>query len=243
MRIRSLLYLSLLALSAATQAASLLPLLERAAEVHAGYSEKGRCGGDEVVTFRIEPESGGIPNPDLAYDAVSGQLQVRYRMQFNQLTEGWNWHPLAPMAGDDYYRYKYLPLGGIDESRGDYVAEDKIGSPQTMHVQWHTDYFFAFDNPYEFFVRSTDDDAGFAASIPMGSEQARRLAQGNLAIALRGRLQAECVAASSTFWKATSARPVDYTLKKRYLIGRLERLWFFDNATGEVLAELLPGLR
>jgi hypothetical protein len=243
MRIRSLVYLSLLAIPVAVQAASLLPSLERAAEVQTVYSEHGGCRGDEVVTFKIEPESGGIPNPDLAYDAVSGQLQVRYRMQFNQLTEGWNWHPLAPMAGDDYYRYKYLPLGGIDEARGDYIAEDKIGSPQTMRVQWHTDYFFAFDNPYEFFVRSGDDDAGFAASIQTGSEHAQRLAKGDLAIALRGRLQPECVAASSTFWKATSARPVDYTLKKRYLIGRLERLWFFDKSTGEVLAELLPSLR
>jgi hypothetical protein len=224
----------------AAQAANVLPALEVSAEVQANHTQRGQCSGDEIVSLAVVPETGGLPNPELSYDPASAQLQVRYRMQFNQLTEGWNWHPLAPMAGDDYYRYKYLPLGGIDEARGEYVAEDKIGSPQTMRVHWRTDYFFAFDNPYQFFVREADDDIGFVAKFDVRPEHAQRLIQGDLGMALRGRLQPACVASSSTFWKATSARPIDYTLKKRYLVGRLERVWFFDRATTEVLAELAP---
>ena len=36
-----------------------------------------------------------------------GTQRVLYRMNFNQVTEGWNWHPEAAREDRDYYQYKY----------------------------------------------------------------------------------------------------------------------------------------
>jgi hypothetical protein len=195
-----------------------------------------RCTQGETVTLAVALGE-GLPL-DTAYDAASGRLRILYRMAFNQLTEGWNWHPLAAAAGGDYYVFKYLPLGSSSEERGSYRAEDKIGTPQEFRVQWRTDHFFAFDNPYDFYPRTTDDDAGFTAEIALPAAAAERLARGDLRMALSVRLAANCLSDSTTFWKATSARPVDLTLKKRYLVGVLDEVWFHDAATGRILARL-----
>jgi hypothetical protein len=59
-------------------------------------------------------------------------------------------------------------------------------------------------------------------------------------------LAAPCISESTTFWKAIHARPVDFTLKKRYLLGHLEAVVFFDRRTRLVLgrmAKLPPGGR
>jgi hypothetical protein len=58
-------------------------------------------------------------------------------------------------------------------------------------------------------------------------------------MALRGRLTEQCITDSTTFWKATFANPVDFTLKKRYLIGTLDEILFYDGATQRILA-LVP---
>jgi len=47
-----------------------------------------------------------------------------------------------------------------------------------------------------------------------------------------------CLSESTTFWKATHARPEDFTLKKRYLLGVLEEVVFYDRRGGEILARL-----
>ena len=57
-------------------------------------------------------------------------------------------------------------------------------------------------------------------------------------MAIGVRLAKDCLSDSTTFWKATSATPVDFTLKKRYLIGRLAAVWFYDAASGRMLARL-----
>jgi hypothetical protein len=57
-------------------------------------------------------------------------------------------------------------------------------------------------------------------------------------MALRGRLTRHCLSDSTTFWKATFSNPVDFTLKKRYLIGTLEEVLFYDAATRRVLARV-----
>jgi len=57
---------------------------------------------------------------------------------------------------------------------------------------------------------------------------------------VRARLAANCLSDSTTFWKATSARPVDFTLKKRYFVGKLDEVWFHDAKSGKTLARFVP---
>jgi hypothetical protein len=112
---------------------------------------------------------------------------------------GWNWHRWT--RSDDYYVFKYLPLGSTSEERGSYRGEDKIGAPQDFRVQWRTDYFFAFDNPYDFYPRDAGDDVGFAAEVALPADDAARLARGDLRMAIGVRLAKECLSDSTTFWK------------------------------------------
>jgi hypothetical protein len=200
---------------------------------HAAAADACRDGETLVLGIPATPDAGF----ETVYDAASGHLRARYRMAYNDITEGWNWHPADAMAGGDYYTFKYLQLASELEDGRSYRGEDKIGSPQEFRVQTRYDYFFAFDNPYEFYRREDGDDAGFAAEFDVAADDATRLAGGDLRMALRARLRADCVSSSTTFWKATAARPVDFTLKKRYLVGRIAEVWFFDAASGRILAQ------
>jgi hypothetical protein len=158
-----------------------------------------------------------------------GSQHVLYRMSFNQVTEGWNWHPEAARANQDYYHYKFLPIASVDESRGNYRGEDKIGTPQDFRIEWRYDYFFAFDNLYDFFARRVDDDAGFAAEVAADVPADQVLMVADVV------LRPPCISESTTFWKAVHARPIDFTLKKRYLLGDLEAVLFIDRRTGAIL--------
>ena len=163
---------------------------------------------------------------------VTGErAAVRYRMAFNQVAEGWSWRPLADPAVDDYYRYKFLPLQSVALERGSYEHEDKIGAPQQMKVSWRYDYFLAFDNLYDFYPRSVDDDAGFVANLPAASAA-------HLGMRATARLGAPVISESTTFWKATYGKPTDFTLKKRYLIGTLESVSFVDLDSGAALCAI-----
>lgn len=175
------------------------------------------------------------------YAAATGRLRVFYTMQFNDLTEGWNWHPEEVSAGRDYYTYKYLPLGSTHESRGSYRTTDPEGRALEYPIRWRWDYFFAFDNPYDFYPRDAGDAAGFVAEFSVSATDAERLRKSDLRMSLRGSLLANCLSESTTFWKATVSAPVDFTLKKRYLIGRLEEIRFHDAASGQLLARLPAG--
>jgi hypothetical protein len=158
----------------------------------------------------------------------------RYRMAFNNVAEGWSWQPLAQPESEDYYRWKFFPLQSVTETRQAYTQEEKIGEPQQTRVEWRYDYFLAFDNPYDFYPRVADDDAGFVIpSIPPAASL--RL----VALAVLGE---PALSESTTFWKAIYSRPVDFTLKKRYLIGRLEALLVCDGASGKELARIKPGV-
>ena len=220
---------------------SLLPLSAAAVDAVAEYARRAalpaneRCAGNSIelpVTLSQEALV------DTAYDTATGRLRILYRMQFNDLTEGRNWHPDIAAAGGDYYTFKYLPIASTTEDRGSYRAEDKIGAPQEFRIRWRYDYFFVFDNPYDFYARDAGDDAGFVVDVPATEADARRLAGGELRMGLRGRLAADCLSDSTTFWKSTFATPVDFTLKKRYLIGKLVEVFFLDAASGKLLARL-----
>jgi hypothetical protein len=202
----------------------------------AAAPENTRCTAGDALLLPVDLMPGG--NVEAVFDPASGHLRILYRMVFNQLTEGWNWHPEANAANDDYYRFKYLPIQSVIEERPGYRFEDKIGEPQDMRVRWRYDYFFAFENLYDFYPRGTDDDAGFAAEVAIQPSEAERLTSGGLRMALRGRLTRHCLSDSTTFWKATFSNPVDFTLKKRYLIGTLEEVLFYDAATQRVLASV-----
>jgi len=191
------------------------------------------CDGGSLLELDVEPGEGGIAS---AYDAATGVMRVRYPMAFNQVTEGWNWHPEA-RGDEDYYVFKYVPLKSVVEERPGYRGEDKIGAPQDFAVRWRYDYFFAFDNADDFYARGAAD-AGFGTEFAASQEDAGRLAARDLRMALDVRLAPPCTSDSTTFWKATHDKPVDFTLKKRYLMGKLESVTFYDAATGHVLARL-----
>ncbi|MBP5987687.1 MAG: hypothetical protein KA538_10955 [Azonexus sp.] len=170
----------------------------------------------------------------LAVTEADGRLDVHYTMAFNQIAEGWSWQPLADPAVEDYYRFKYLPLQSVAVERGEYAGEDKIGTTQQMKVSWRYDYFLAFDNLYDFYPRVVDDDAGFSADLPAALA-------GRVGLRARAHLVEPVISESTTFWKAIHARPTDFTLKKRYLVGKLDEIDFIDTASGEVLCRIGPG--
>lgn len=163
--------------------------------------------------------------------AADGSL--RYGMAWNDVAEGWSWQPQARPEEADYYRWKFLPLQSESEEGAAYVQEEMVGVPQLTRVERRRDYFLAFDNPHAFYARG---DAGFSLPPPAGADgwpAALRL------VAL-ARLGEPATAESTTFWKAVHARPVDFTLKKYYLVGALEALVVCDARRNEELARIGP---
>lgn len=193
---------------------------------------------DEVFAFAVDLDAG--PNFSQEYDAASGKLELRYNMVFNQIAEGWSWDERANPDQSDYYRFKFLPLGfEIASKRAPVVVELYPGKTVEVKNRWRYEYFLAFDNLYDFYARKVDDDAGFGASVAMKAEEAKRLVEGKTLRALAlCRLKPPYHTESNTFWKATFAEPVDYTLRKRYLVGDLLEVWFYDSAGGKVLAKI-----
>lgn len=171
-------------------------------------------------------------NPALRIEPSGQGVQLRYSLFYADIAEGWSWQPGADPAHEDYYRFKAFPAGSRDEERPAYEHEDKIGAPQRMEVRWRYDYFLAFANPYAFVARRDDGDSAFALDLPEPPATPRVLA----AITL----EAPVIRESTTFWKAIHARPTDFTLKKRYLTGRLDELRFCDGA-GRLLGRAVPG--
>jgi hypothetical protein len=167
-------------------------------------------------------------------EVVGDRVEARYRMAFNQLTEGWSWRPLANPAVDDYYQYKFLPLQSVTVERGEYAHEDKIGVVQQMKVSFRYDYFLAFGNLYDFYPRLADDNAGFSADLPAS-------AAGHVGLRVKAHLIEPVISESTTFWKATYGKPTDFTLKKRYLMGALDEVDFVDTNDGRILCRILPG--
>lgn len=173
-------------------------------------------------------------SPGFSLEVNGRQAEARYRMGFNQLTEGWSWRPLANPDVEDYYQFKFLPLQSVEVERAGYEHEDKIGVPQQMKVSWRYDYFLAFENLYDFYPRQVDDDAGFSAGLDAADA-------GKLGMRTKAALVDPEISESTTFWKATYGKPVDFTLKKRYLIGKLTEVSFFDRESGRTLCRIRPG--
>jgi hypothetical protein len=193
---------------------------------------------DEVFAFAVDLDAG--PNFSQEYNATSGKLVLHYKMAFNQIAEGWSWDELANPDQRDYYHSKFLPLGFETASRhAPEVVELYPGKTVEVKNRWRYEYFLAFDNLYDFYERKVDDDAGFDAAVVMKAEEAKPLLEGKTV-----RMLALCWlkppyhTESNTFWKATFAEPVDYTLRKRYLMGNLLEVWFYDSASGQVLAKV-----
>ena len=193
-----------------------------------------------LFAFAVDLSAG--PNFSQEYDAASGKLELHYNMVFNQIAEGWSWDEQADPDQRDYYRFKYLPLGSETASkRPPEVVELYPGKTVEVTNLWRYDYFLAFDNLYDFYPRKVDDDAGFGASVAMKAEDAKRLTEGGrIRMLALCRLKPPYHTESNTFWKATFAKPVDYTLRKRYLVGDLLGVWFYDGAGGRVLAKVGP---
>jgi hypothetical protein len=148
-----------------------------------------------------------------------GRVRLVYRMGRNDVTEGWNWHPEADLQREDYYRYKYLPLGQREtEIAPPRVEPDPAYGDFRVTYRRRDAYYFAFDNPYDFYPRNDADD-GFAIEVAEASLSRFHLLA-------HGRFAAPWRAESSTYWRAIPAQPVDLWMKNRYFMGRLETLWF-----------------
>lgn len=199
-------------------------------------AERANCAGRLIA---LEVNLGA--NPGFSRGKVNGRDEVRYRMAFNQITEGWNWYPLADPQHEDYYHAKFLPLTAVPISygAGESASQGSSNSP-IRRGDWRWDYFLAFENLYDFYPRRSDDDAGFVAVLPdgLGADPASEVKM--LALA---RLRAPFVAESSTFWRSTLSQPVDFTLKKRYLLADLVQVWFYAGGSGKILAKILPSSR
>lgn len=184
----------------------------------------------EVLEVEIDFSS----SPGFSLEVNGKQAEARYRMGFNQIAEGWSWRPLANPDIEDYYQFKFLPLQSVAVERAGYEHEDKIGVPQQMKVSWRYDYFLAFENLYDFYPRQVDDDAGFSAELDAADA-------GKLGMRAKAQLIDPEISESTTFWKATYGKPVDFTLKKRYLVGKLSEVSFYDRESGRTLCRIRPG--
>lgn len=194
-----------------------------AAERHAGVlslAPDARRGLPVAVDLAIDDGRAAVTDGRLSYD-----------MFYNDVAEGWSWQPQAQPEDADYYRWKFLPLQSLTEAGKPYVQEEMVGVPQETRVERRHDYFLAFDNPYRFYPRGA---AGFVVPLPPEAAGAP------LRLVALARLGEPATAESTTFWKAVHARPVDFTLKKYYLIGALEALVVCDARDGRELARLLP---
>lgn len=174
---------------------------------------------------------------DLAHGEEAEQAtgELRYPMRGKDIAEGWSWPDDTPPTAD-YFRYKYLPLASDTEDRRQYEAEDMIGKRQTMTERWRYDYFLAFSN-VDGFVNPDDEAESLVLPLPSAGDP--------VALALRAEacLTLPATRESTTFWKATHARPVDLTLKKRYLIGELKAVHAVDPRDGRRVATLYPTTR
>ncbi len=220
----------------ATAVAAFFGAAQAAETAEKQYVRLAELPGDSLhakVGQRVEVDV-DLSDGSLDVQAPGEQITVLYRMAFNQLAEGWSWRPLANPEVEDYYRFKFLPLQSVAVERGQYEHEDKIGTPQQMKVNWRYDYFLAFENLYDFYARKVDDDAGFSASLP-------KSVSGHVGMRAVAHLIEPVISESTTFWKATYGRPVDFTLKKRYLVGHLDEIDFIDTDSGKVLCRILPG--
>lgn len=214
-----------------------LPMLAGAAEFPAG-SECAQLGaGDVVAAFERLAASSPAALAGLTGQAFTvrvdepmadrhdievlpdGRQRLIYRMGRNDVTEGWNWHPEADPAREDYYRYKLLPLGQREfETAPSHIEHDAAYGDFTVSHRRRDMYYIAFDNPYDFYPRNDADD-GFSVVVPAGSEPRFQLVA-------RGRYAAPQRSESNTYWRAIPAQPVDLWMKNRYFMGRLETVWF-----------------
>ena len=199
-----------------------------------------RLPGIEASYAALHANTRRVSEPPvvLAVDLAAGSgLEIdadgafRYPMHFNDVAEGWSWRPLARPEDEDYYQWKYLPLASQLEERGRYVQEERIGTPQETRVQWRYDYFLVFDNPQDFYARRAAEK-GFSGRLsrPPASQGDMPPALRLLAILAPDETQPPD---STTFWKAVHARPVDFTLRKRYLAGKLRAIIICDGE-GEI---------
>jgi hypothetical protein len=191
-------------------------------------TEQAQLAGRTVtVSIDLENSPGFTLTPD------ASEYIALYRMAFNNIAEGWSWTPLSDPDKDDYYRYKFLPLKTtFEEKAAPRTEEIYPGKWLEIKNLWRYDYFLAFENLYDFYPRQVNDDSGFRSQLKNDTP---------LSMQARFRLTPPLHQESNTFWKADFADPVDYTLRKRYLMGELLEIRFLDRDSGEVLATIARG--
>ncbi len=184
--------------------------------------------GREVV---LDVDLSATASPGFSLHQDERGQEARYDMAFNDVTEGWSWREREPEARQDSYRYKFLPLEAQEEIKGRYESWNPFHGSHEVARRWRYEYFFAFDNLQEFIAPTGDEGPAFAARLsrPMGGVRLRLLAT----------LTAPVVAESNTYWRSQGVNSPDYTLRKRYLMGRLDAVCFLDT-TGAPLAEFRP---
>lgn len=184
----------------------------------------GATTANDCIQLQVDMASLAMPASRLEEDPAS----LAVALHDNDITEGWSWPEIHEKGGDAHFRFKYLPLASYSEERGTYRAEDMIGDPQNMQIRWRYDYFLAFTNLSDF------TDASEALAV-----RAAELPPEQLQLRVEACLRPPVTRESTTFWKATHAKPVDFTLKKRYLVGELRQIDFIDARTGGLIARQL----
>lgn len=183
----------------------------------------------QEVTLEVDLGAEASPGFSLAQDARG--REARYDMAFNNVTEGWSWRQREPEERQDSYRHKFLPLEAQEETKGRYGSWNPFEGAHEVARRWRYEYFFAFENLREFFHQAESDGMAFTARLPLKA--------GSVRLRLLATLTSPVVAESNTFWQSTGANRPDYTLRKRYLMGRLDAICFLD-AAGAPLAEARP---
>ena len=65
-----------------------------------------RANQNRIVGELIEVDIDLASSPGFSVEQIGDVAEIRYRMAFNNIAEGWSWQPLAIVAVDDYYRFK-----------------------------------------------------------------------------------------------------------------------------------------
>ena len=103
-----------------------------------------------------------------------------------------------------------------------------------MKVNWRYDYFLAFENLYDFYARTADDDAGFSANLPSALA-------GHVGLRAIARLVEPVISESATCWKA-ALRSAGRFHAEETVSGRPSRRNRFRRYhQRQVLCRILPG--
>lgn len=193
-------------------------------EVVSGLSGGGLAALDgQQFVFAVDLEN----DDNFSLDMAGGKAILRYRMALNNVAESWAREPESEPARSEFKPFKFLPLKSVVEEKAP-VELDPGKGPAPRNL-WRHDYLLAFDNFDQFSSDNLHAEIRQRASAPD---------QDRIHMLALCRLKPPYFVTSDVIWKATAAKPVSLTVRKRYLIAELLEVKFYEYASGEVLARI-----